>query len=119
VADTGALPADLHQSPDDWYRYVSCFGDNTIQQRDLADPEHSKLTNTVAPCVQPNTMHLTGDGKRMYVANSLLSTLDHSWRLYVRSVHIGQDVMKVEPFFNIDFNRFPIGPARGHDILLN
>jgi len=64
-------------------------------------------------------MHVTGDGKRMYVSNSLLSTLDHSGRFYVRLVHIGPDGMKVDPFFNIDLNKFPTGPARGHDMLIN
>jgi selenium-binding protein 1 len=119
VVDTGAMPADLRQSPDDKYLYVSCFGDNTIQQWDVSDPEHPKLASTVAPCVQPNMMHVTGDGKRMYVSNSLLSTLDHSGRFCVRLVHIGPDGMKVDPFFNIDLNALPSGPARGHDLLLN
>jgi len=119
VADTGALPADLRQSPDDKYLYVSCFGDNLLQQWNVADPERPRLTSTVAPCVQPNMMHVTGDGRRMYVSNSLLSTLDHSGRFYVRLVHIGPDGMKVDPFFNIDLNTFPTGPARGHDMLIN
>ncbi len=119
VADTGALPADLRQSPDDKYLYVSCFGDNTIQQWDVSDPDHPRLFSTVAPCVQPNMMHVTGDGKRMYVSNSLLSTLDHSGRFYVRLVHVGPDGMKVDPFFNIDLNNLPTGPARGHDMLIN
>jgi selenium-binding protein 1 len=119
VIDTGALPADLRQSPDDKYLYVSCFGDNSIQQWDVTDPEHPKLTSTVVPCVQPNMMHVTGDGKRMYVSNSLLSTLDHSGRFYVRLIHIGVSGMQVDPFFNIDLNKFPTGPARGHDMLIN
>jgi methanethiol oxidase len=119
VADTGALPADLRQSPDDKYLYVSCFGDNTIQQWDVSDPEQPRLFSTVAPCVQPNMMHTSSDGKRMYVTNSLLSTLDHSGRFYVRLVHIGPDGMKVDPFFNIDLNKLPTGPARGHDMLIN
>ncbi|MGP0065637.1 MAG: selenium-binding protein SBP56-related protein [Isosphaeraceae bacterium] len=119
VADTGALPADLRQSPDDKYLYVSCFGDNTIQQWDVSDPDRPRLFSTVAPCVQPNMMHVTGDGKRMYVTNSLLSTLDHAGRFYVRLVHIGPDGMKVDPFFNIDLNNLPSGPARGHDMLIN
>ena len=59
------------------------------------------------------------DGKRMYVTNSLLSTLDHAGRFYVRLVHVGPDGMKVDPFFNIDLNHFPTGPARGHDMLIN
>ncbi len=119
VADTGALPADLRQSPDDKYLYVSCFGDNLIEQWDVSDPEHLRLAGTVSPCVQPNMMHVTGDGKRMYVSNSLLSTLDHSGRFFVRLVHVGPDGMKVDPFFNIDLNKFPTGPARGHDMLIN
>jgi selenium-binding protein 1 len=119
VADTGALPADLRQSPDDRFLYVSCFGDNLLQQWDVSDPEHPTLRSTVAPCVQPNMMHVSGDGKRMYVSNSLLSTLDHSGRFCVRLVHIGPDGMKVDPFFNIDLNKFPTGPARGHDMLIN
>jgi selenium-binding protein 1 len=119
VATTGALPADLRQSPDGHLLYVSCFGSNELQQWDVSDPDHPKLTSTVSPGVQPNMMHVTGDGKRMYVSNSLLSTLDHAGVFWVRRVHIGPDGMKMDPFFNIDLNKFPTGPARGHDMLLN
>jgi selenium-binding protein 1 len=119
VATTGAMPADLRQSPDDKSLFVSCFGDNLIQQWDVTDPDRPKLVSTVAPGVQPNMMHVTGDGKRMYVTNSLLSTLDHAGRFWVRLIHIGPDGMKVDPFFNIDLNKFPTGPARGHDMLIN
>jgi methanethiol oxidase len=119
VAQTGALPADLRQSPDDRSLFVSCFGGNELQQWDVSDPDHPTLFSTVAPGVQPNMMHLTGDGKRMYVSNSLLSTLDHAGRFWVRLVHVGPDGMKLDPFFNIDLNHFPTGPARGHDMLLN
>jgi selenium-binding protein 1 len=64
-------------------------------------------------------MHLTNDGKRMYVTNSLLSTLDHAGRFYVRLIHVGVNGMQVDPFFNVDLNNLPSGPARGHDMLLN
>jgi selenium-binding protein 1 len=119
VADTGALPADLRQSPDDRFLFVSCFGSNEIQQWDVSDPDHPKLVGTVAPGVQPNMMHVTGDGKRMYISNSLLSTLDHSGNFWVRRVHIDVRGMHVDPFFNIDLTKFKTGPARGHDMLLN
>ncbi|MHC5536765.1 selenium-binding protein SBP56-related protein [Singulisphaera rosea] len=119
VASTGALPADLRQSPDDRYLFVSCFGDNLLQQWDVADPDAPKLVSTVSPGVQPNMMHNTFDGKRMYVTNSLLSTLDHAGRFWIRLVHIGPDGMKVDPFFNVDLNHLPTGPARGHDMLIN
>ena len=119
VAETAALPADLRQSPDDRYLFVSCFGGNEIQQWDVSDPERPKLFSSVSPGVQPNMMHVTGDGKRMYVSNSLLSTLDHAGRFWVRQVHVGVDGMKVDPFFDVDLNKLPTGPARGHDMLLN
>lgn len=119
VATTGALPADLRQSPDDRYLFVSCFNDNRIEQWDVANPDQPKLFSTVSPGVQPNMMHVTGDGKRMYVTNSLLSTLDHAGKFWIRLVHVGPDGMKVDPFFNIDMNALPNGPARAHDMLLN
>jgi len=119
VADTGELPVDLRQSPDDRYLYVSCFVSDEIQQWDVSDPERPVLASTVVPGVQPNMMHVTYDGKRMYVTNSLLSTLDRSNRFWVRLIHIGPDGMKIDPFFNIDLTDFPTGPARGHDMLLN
>jgi selenium-binding protein 1 len=118
LCSTGKLPADLRQSPDDRFLYVSCFGSNEIQQWDVSDLKKPKLTSTVAPGVQPNMMHVTGDGKRMYVTNSLLSTLDHAGTFWVRLVHIGPDGMKVDPFFHINLNKFKTGPARGHDMLL-
>ena len=58
-------------------------------------------------------MHVSGDGRRMYVSNSLLSTLDHAGRFWARLIHVGPDGMKVDPFFTIDRNKFPTGPARG------
>ena len=45
VADTGALPADLRQSPDDRYLFVSCFGDNLIQQWDVTDPDQPRSSS--------------------------------------------------------------------------
>jgi selenium-binding protein 1 len=119
LCTTGKLPADLRQSPDDHFLYVSCFFSNEIQQWDVSDLNHPRLVSTVMPGVQPNMMHVTGDGKRMYITNSLLSTLDHSGTFWVRLAHIGPDGIKMDPFFNIDLTKLPGGPARGHDMLLN
>ncbi len=119
VADTGPLPADLRQSPDDRYLFVSNFGADTIQQFDVSDPDHVTLFNTVKVGTQPNMMHVTGDGLRMYVSNSLLSTLDRDGTFWVKLVRITPEGMKVDPSFGIDLNGFPTGPARGHDMLLN
>jgi len=118
LCETGKLPADLRQSPDDRFLYVSCFGGNEIQQWDVSDLKKPKLTSTVHPGVQPNMMHVTGDGKRMYITNSLLSTLDRSENFWVRLAHVGPDGIKMDPFFNVDLTKFKTGPARGHDMLL-
>lgn len=118
LCDTGKLPADLRQSPDDRFLYVSCFLSNEIQQWDVSDLKNPRLTSTIVPGVQPNMMHVTGDGKRMYISNSLLSTLDHAGTFWVRLAHIGPDGIKMDPFFNIDLMHLPTGPARAHDMLL-
>ncbi|HWE35465.1 MAG TPA: selenium-binding protein SBP56-related protein [Isosphaeraceae bacterium] len=119
VAKTGALPADLRQSPDDRFLFVSCFGSNELQQFDVADPDHPRLVSTVSPGVQPNMMHVTGDGQRMYVSNSLLSTMDREDDFWVKLIRIDASGMHIDTKFKVDLNHFPTGPARGHDMLIN
>lgn len=119
VADTGPLPADLRQSPDDRYLFVSCFGGTEIQQWDVLDREHPKLKSVVKPGDQPNMMHVTGDGKRMYVSNSLLSTMDRSNDFWVKLIKIEPEGLVIDPDFQVDLTKFPTGAARGHDMLIN
>jgi len=119
VATTGPLPADLRQSPDDRFLFVSCFGAREIQQWDVADPDRPTLFSVAAVGEQPNMMHLTGDGRRMYVTNSLLSTMDRSGDFWVKLVRVDEEGMHVDEAFHVDLNRFPTGPARGHDMLIN
>jgi len=117
---TGKLPADLRESPDGRFLYVSCFFSNEIQQWDLSDLKNPRLASSVVPGVQPNMMHVTGDGKRMYITNSLLSTMDYASNFRARLAHIGPDGrLKIDPFFDVDFTKLPTGPARAHDMLLN
>ncbi len=116
---TGKLPADLRQSADDKYLYVSCFVSNEIQQWDVSDLKNPRLVSKVEPGEQPNMMHLTGDGQRMYVTNSLLSTMDRTTNCWVKLIRIGPDGMKIDPKLNVDLTKLPTGPARGHDMLLN
>lgn len=119
VAQTGPLPADLRQSPDDRFLFVSCFGGESIQQWDVSDPDAPTLFSEAKIGTQPNMMHVTNDGKRMYVSNSLLSTMDRDDTFWVRLIRIGEDGMTVDKSFEVDLNGFPTGPARGHDMLLN
>jgi methanethiol oxidase len=64
-------------------------------------------------------MHMTGDGKRMYISNSLLSTMDRPVRFWVKLAHIGPEGMKLDPDFHLDLSARPAGAVRGHDMLLN
>ena len=120
VAATGPVPADLRQSPDDRFLFVSCFGAKEIQQWDVSDPDKLRCVfSTVTIGVQPNMMHLTSDGKRMYVTNSLLSTMDRSDDFWLKLIRVDAKGMTIDPKFSVDFTKFPTGPARGHDMLLN
>jgi methanethiol oxidase len=116
----GCGPGDLRQSPDDRYLYVSCVRGSEIQAWDIANPEAIRLHDTVQGLVQANMMHVTYDGRRLYVTNSAISSVDYSPRYALRLIHIGPDGrMKLDPFFAIDFSKPPDGPARPHDMLLN
>jgi selenium-binding protein 1 len=121
AAETGACtPADMRQSPDDKYLYVSCITGGEIQAWDITQPDNIKLHDTIQGVVQPNMMHVTGDGKRMYFTNSGAVNFDFSGRYALQLVHIGRDGrLKLDPFFNIDFSKPPYGPALPHDMLLN
>jgi selenium-binding protein 1 len=118
LCDTGKLPADLRQSPDDRFLYVSCFVSDEIQQWDVSDLKNPRLVSTIQPGEQPNMMHVTGDGKRMYITNSLLSTTDRSDKFWVRLAHLTPEGMKLDESFKVDLTKFKTGPARGHDMLL-
>jgi methanethiol oxidase len=112
--------ADLRQSPDDKFLYVSCFQSSEVHAYDIIDPENIKLHDSIQGVVQPNMMHVTGDGRRMYFTNSAISTLDYSPRYSMQLIQIGRDGrMKLDPNFKIDFATAPDGPARPHDMLLN
>lgn len=117
--DCGKLPADLRQSPDDRYLFVSCFGSDEIQQWDVSDLKNPKLHSTLKPGDHPNMMHVTYDGKRMYISNSLLSTLDRVETFWVKLASITPDGLKLDPGFEVDLTKFKTGPARGHDMLMN
>ncbi|CAL1240390.1 selenium-binding protein SBP56-related protein [Candidatus Methylocalor cossyra] len=116
----GCRPADLRQSPDDKYLYVSCFAGREIQAWDITDPEHIRLHDTIQGVVQPNMMHVTYDGRRLYFTNSSISSIDYSPRYSLQLIQIGPDGrLKLDPSFHIDFSKPPDGPSRPHDMLLN
>jgi methanethiol oxidase len=122
AADTGkgCAPGDLRQSPDDRYLYVSCIGRGEVQAWDISNPDKIRLHDTVQGIVQANMMHVTYDGRRLYVTNSAISSIDYSPRYALRLIYVGPDGrMKLDPDFHLDFSKAPDGPARPHDMLLN
>ena len=119
AGDTGPNcgPADLRQSPDDKYLYVSCFVGSEIQAG-ISPIRSASSCMTRSRCGR-NMMHVTYDGRRLCYTNSAISTIDYS-SLFHATVQSGPDGrMKLDSNFKIDFAKAPEGPARPHDMLLN
>lgn len=112
-----SVPADMRVSYDNRYLYVSLWGGGKVQQYDIADPLHPKLLSEVA-IPQANMMKLSPDSRRLYVTNSLLSSLDGEVEFGAWLLDVGPDGMKVNQRFKPDFQNFPTGPGGAHDMLL-
>ena len=112
-----SAPADMRVSYDNRFLYVSLWGGGKVQQYDIADPKSPKLTSEVA-IPQPNMMKLTPDSRRLYVTNSLLSSMDGNVLFGAWLINVGPEGMKIDEAFKPDFLSFPTGPAGAHDMLL-
>ncbi len=88
------LVTDIDLSVDDRFLYVSCWGTGEMQQYDVSDPFHPKLTGSVrlggivARAPHPASGPLNGgpqmvevslDGKRVYFTNSLYRAWDEQF----------------------------------------
>jgi selenium-binding protein 1 len=113
----GSVPADMRLSYDNRFLFVSLFGAGAVHQYDVTDPLHPKLVSTVA-IPQAQMMKLTPDNKRLYVSNSLLSNLDGKVPYRVRLVNVTPRGLELDSRFDVDFEHFPTGAARPHDMLL-
>jgi selenium-binding protein 1 len=112
-----SLPADMRISYDNRFLYVSLWGGGKVQQYDISDPKSPRMLSEVA-IPQPNMMKLTPDSRRLYVSNSLLSSLDGEVEFGVWLVHVGDEGMRIDEAFHPDFLSFQTGPAGPHDMLL-
>jgi selenium-binding protein 1 len=113
----GAIPADMRISYDNRFLYVSLWGGGKVRQYDITDPFRPKFVSEVA-IPQPNMMKLTPDSRRLYVTNSLLSSLDGTVKFGAYLLHVGPEGMRIDERFQPDFQNFPSGPAGPHDMLL-
>lgn len=113
----GSLPADMRVSPDDRYLFVSLWAGGRVQQYDISNPRQPRLMGEVE-IPQPNMMKLSPDGQRLYVTNSLLSSLDGDVRFGAWLLHVGADGLRRDERFAPDFEGMAQGRAGPHDMLL-
>lgn len=113
----GAVPADMRISYDNRLLYISLWAGGKVVQYDITDPKNPVFMNEVA-IPQPNMMKLSPDSERLYVTNSLLSSLDGEVEFGAWLIHVGPDGMTIDPDFAPDFGSFASGPAGPHDMLL-
>jgi selenium-binding protein 1 len=112
-----SVPADMRISYDNRYLYISLWGGGRVQQYDINNPHTPKLLSEVA-IPQPNMMKLTPDSRRLYVTNSLLSSLDGTVQFGAWLLDVGPNGMRINEGFKPDFASFPTGPGGAHDMLL-
>jgi hypothetical protein len=67
---------------------------------------------------QPNMMRISPDSERLYVTNSLLSTLDGDVPFGAWLLHLSPEGMTVDERFSPEFENHPQGRAGPHDMLL-
>ena len=115
--DEGATPADMRISYDNRFLYVSLWGRNQVHQYDITNPFEPRFVSAVE-IPQPTMMKLSPDSRRLYVTNSMLSTMDGDVEFGAWLFDVGPDGMNRDERFAPDFNSFPTGPAGPHDMLL-
>ena len=113
----GSLPVDLRISHDDRTMFVSLWAGGEVRQYDIGDPRNPRLIDTVE-LPQPNMMRLSADSRRLYVTNSILSTLDGDVEFGAWLFEVGPDGMTRDPRFAPRFDKAAGGRAGPHDMLL-
>lgn len=113
----GSAPADMRVSYDNRFLYVSNFAGGSVQQYDVTNPLAPRLVDEIA-LPHPNMMKLSPDSERLYVSNSLLSTMDPDEEFRVWLLHVGPEGMRLDERFDPDFLGLDTGPAGPHDMLL-
>jgi methanethiol oxidase len=113
----GSFPVDLRITPDDRSMFVTLWAAGLVQQYDISDPRAPRLVDQ-AELPQPNMMLLSPDGERLYVTNSILSSLDGDVPFAAWLFEVGPDGMTHDPTFAPEFEAFAAGRAGPHDMLM-
>ncbi len=106
------LPVDISITRDGKGLWVNTFMDGTTRYFDLSNPEQPKQVYQKVTGKQVNMISQSWDGKRVYIASSLLSRWDKLGaddEQFVRAFN--WDGKQLTPAFEVDFYREKLGRA--------
>ena len=106
------LPVDISITADGKGLWVNTFMDGKTRYFDLSNPEAPRQTYEKVTGKQVNMISQSWDGKRVYIASSLLANWDKGGadnEQFVRAFH--WDGKELTPAFEVDFTREQLGRA--------
>jgi len=106
------LPVDISITADGKGLWVNTFMDGTTRYFDLTNPEQPKQTYSKVTGKQINMISQSWDGKRVYIASSLLENWDKGGadnEQFVRA--FDWDGKELKPAFEVDFTKEKLGRA--------
>ncbi len=135
-----ALPTDILISMDDRYLFVSNWLHGEVRMYDVSDPANPRLADALSLgglfgdrrevdghelIAGPQMLQLSLDGERLYFTTSLFSSWDDQFfpgeatrgsAMLKAAVDPRKGTMTLDEEFLVEFNDFPEGPARAHEI---
>jgi selenium-binding protein 1 len=106
------LPVDISINNQGTGLWVNTFMDGKTRYFDLTNPEEPKQTYEKATGKQVNMISQSWDGKRVYIASSLLANWDKTGadnEQFVRAFN--WDGKELTPAFEVDFTKEQLGRA--------
>jgi selenium-binding protein 1 len=106
------LPVDISITADGKGLWVNTFMDGKTRYFDISNPEAPRQTYEKVTGKQVNMISQSWDGKRVYIASSLLANWDKGGddnEQFVRAFN--WDGKELRPAFEVDFNREKLGRA--------
>ncbi|HEU5322272.1 MAG TPA: selenium-binding protein SBP56-related protein [Methylomirabilota bacterium] len=106
------LPVDISINREGTGLWVNTFMDGKTRYFDLTNPEQPRQTYEKVTGKQVNMVSQSWDGKRVYVASSLLANWDKTGadnEQFLRAFH--WDGKELKPAFEVDFTKEKLGRA--------
>jgi selenium-binding protein 1 len=106
------LPVDISINREGTGLWVNTFMDGKTRYFDLTNPEQPKQTYEKVTGKQVNMISQSWDGKRVYIASSLLANWDKGGADNEQFVRLFKwDGKELTPGFEVDFNKEKLGRA--------